>query len=142
MARRMGGCVMALIRCTTETPTPHSAATLRMPLPVASAARIVCSVAPSTNGRPQCFPWPLGAGDPRLNALDDDGAFELGEHAEHLEQCPASRRGGVDALLVQVEIAADGAQLAKKRHEVMQGAAEPRAQRRGMLSTVRKIVPR
>jgi hypothetical protein len=35
-----------LILCTTLVPTPHSRATLRMPLPVASAARIACSVSP------------------------------------------------------------------------------------------------
>ena len=83
----------------------------------------------------------LGAGDAGADPFDGDGALELGEHAQHLKQRPAGRRGGVDALLVQgdallvqVEIAADGAQLAEKRHEVMQGAAEPRAQPRGMLS--------
>ena len=51
-----------------------------------------------------------GAGDAGADALDDDRAFELGEHAEHLEQCPAGRRGRVYALLMQIQIAAHSTQ--------------------------------
>src|SRR5512132_3400972 len=55
-------------------------------------------------------------GDAGADALDDDRPLERGEHAQHLEQRAAGRRGRVDALLVQVELAMSGAQLAEKSH--------------------------
>jgi hypothetical protein len=57
----------------------------------------------------------LGArsGDSGADALDDDRAFELTENAQHLEQRAPGRGGRVDSLLVQIEIAADGAELAE-----------------------------
>jgi hypothetical protein len=56
----------------------------------------------------------LGSGDAGANALDDNRPLELGEHAEHLEERAAGRRGGVYPLLMKVQVAADGAQLAQE----------------------------
>src|SRR6266446_10580154 len=42
----------ALIRCTTLLPVPNSRATFKMPLPLASAARMAASVAGSTPALP------------------------------------------------------------------------------------------
>jgi hypothetical protein len=46
----------------------------------------------------------LGAPESSLHPLHDHGPLELGEDAEHLEHGLASRRRGVEPLLVEVEI--------------------------------------
>jgi hypothetical protein len=39
-----------------------------------------------------------------VHAGHDHRALELREHAEHLKHRPASGRGGIEALLVQIEV--------------------------------------
>src|SRR5579883_25076 len=60
----------------------------------------------------------------RFDALDDDGALELGENAHHLEHRFPRRRAGIEPLLMQVQIDALGVQLAEEADEILQRAAE------------------
>ena len=65
------------------------------------AARTAWSVALSMRGRPRCLPWARARAMPAgADALDDDAAFKLREHAEHLKQGPAGGGCCVDALLM------------------------------------------
>ena len=64
------------------------------------------------------------AGETGIRALDDRGAFELGEYAHHLEHRLARRRGRVDPLLMQIEIGVFRVQLAQERHKVLQRSAQ------------------
>ena len=56
-----------------------------------------------------------GAGETGMDALLDDRALELSEHAEHLKQGAAGRRRGIDALHMKIEIDAVGADLLEER---------------------------
>jgi hypothetical protein len=71
------------------------------------------------------LPWARGAGDAGLDALLDNGPLEFRKDTEHLEQCPARGGGGVNSLLVQVEVAAHRAQLAEEAYEVLERATKP-----------------
>jgi hypothetical protein len=73
---------------------------------------------------PECNTLRAGPGDARAHALLYERALELGEDAEHLEHGSSGRRRGVEALLVEVEIAADGVQLVEETDEILQRAAE------------------
>src|SRR5689334_20507787 len=53
----------------------------------------------------------LGPCEPRIDALDNHGALELGEDATHLEHGPARRGGGIDSLLVQIQVAIERLQF-------------------------------
>jgi hypothetical protein len=60
----------------------------------------------------------------RLHPLADHAALELGEHAEHLKHRPPSRRAGVEALLVQIEVDLLGVQFAEEAKQIDQAAAK------------------
>jgi hypothetical protein len=60
----------------------------------------------------------------RLHPLADHAALELGEHAEHLKHRPPSRRAGVQALLVQIEVDLLGVQFAEEAEQIDQAAAK------------------
>jgi hypothetical protein len=54
-------------------------------------------------------------------------ALELGENAHHLKHGLAGRRRGVEALLMQEQVDAQGMQLGQERHQVLQAAAQANA---------------
>ena len=55
-----------------------------------------------SNGRPaEALALSPGPRKASANALRDDAALELGEHAQHLEHRLARRRRSVEALLMQ-----------------------------------------
>src|SRR5262249_56843460 len=66
-------------------------------------------------------PRPLEA---RVDAAHDHGPLELGKDAQHLEHGFARWRGGVDALLVQVEVDPRCMDLPQEGHEVLERAPE------------------
>ena len=76
-------------------------------------------------GRPRCLPSARARAMPALTRSTMIARSNSANTPEHLEQRSPGRRGGVDALLVQVEVTADRAQLAEERHQVLQRAAEP-----------------
>jgi hypothetical protein len=53
-------------------------------------------------------------------SLDDHGALEFAEHAEHLEHRLTGWRAGIDPLLMEVEIDAFGMQFAEERDQLLQ----------------------
>ena len=57
-------------------------------------------------------------------ALDDHRALVFAEHAHQLKHRSASWRGGVQRLLVQIEVDAARVQLGEERHEVRHRAAD------------------
>jgi hypothetical protein len=61
----------------------------------------------------------------RFDPLDDHGALEFAEHAEHLKHRPSGWRAGIEALLMQIQIHALGVQFTKKRDEILQRATKP-----------------
>ena len=63
-------------------------------------------------------------GDAGADSLLHDRSLELGEHAHHLKQRLACRRGCIEALLVQVQINALAVQLAEQPDEILQRSAE------------------
>ena len=83
-----------LIRCTTLVPVLNSRAVLRMPLPLASAARIAASFVASILARPIGFPllvpFSRAPGKSGVYPFLDDCALKLCEYAQHLEERPAS----------------------------------------------------
>ena len=83
-----------------------------------------CSTSAAIFGRPPQLALGLGSGHARLDPLLDHGPLELGEDAQHPEHGLAGWRGGVDALLVEVELDVLGVQFSKERHEILQRAAE------------------
>jgi hypothetical protein len=58
-------------------------------------------VPPSASEHLAGFPGSL---QPGVDALADHAALELGERAGHLEDQFAHRRGGIDVLLIEVEV--------------------------------------
>jgi hypothetical protein len=65
----------------------------------------------------------LGPPQAGAHPLLDHRPLELGEDPHHLEHGLASRRRGVEALLVKEEVDAQGVQLTQEPHEVLQAAA-------------------
>jgi hypothetical protein len=63
--------------------------------------------------------------EPSPDTLADHRALEFGEGAGHLEQQLARRGGGIDRLLVQVEIDADGLKVLDGAQQVDRRSAEP-----------------
>ena len=55
----------------------------------------------------------------------DHGALELGKHAHHPKHRLTGRRSGVEPLLMQEQIDAEGMQLRQEGDQVLQAAAEP-----------------
>src|SRR5262249_30342565 len=55
----------------------------------------------------------------------DHRPLEFGEYAHHLEHGFACRRGGVEPLLMQVEIDPQGVNFRQEADEVLKAAAEP-----------------
>ena len=89
----------ALIRCTAETPTPHSLATLRIPALRERQADLLLGL--PIDPRPaEMLARGASSGDSRPDTLDDDRPFELGEDAEHLKERATGRSSRIDALLV------------------------------------------
>ena len=76
----------------------------------------ILAVAPAQLGAVGLCP-----GEASIDALLDHAAFELGENSAHLEHCPARRRGGVDRLLMQIEIAAKRLKLVQEPDQVFSG---------------------
>ena len=66
-----------------------------------------------------------------LNALHDHAPFELREDSKHLKEESASWGGGVDALLVEVEVSMFAVEVVEEGHEVLQAAAQPIDRPRG-----------
>lgn len=62
---------------------------------------------------------------PSHDTLPDHGAFELGKDAHHLEHGFAGRRGGVEALLVQVQADVAGMELGEDADQILQATAQP-----------------
>jgi hypothetical protein len=58
--------------------------------------------------RPSLTPLALALASPRVDALHDHGALELGKDATHLEHGLARGRGRIDGLLVKVQVAVEG----------------------------------
>ena len=54
--------------------------------------------------RPSLVPFALALREPSVDALTDDAALELGEHAKHLKHRLAGGGRGVETLLMQEEI--------------------------------------
>jgi hypothetical protein len=101
-------------------PRPVSFAVLMMPVPLANSCRAQSSLSASAPGRPNLFrtlpalltntvAFDLGLNDTQAgpDALADHRALELGEGTGHLEQQLTRRGGGIDRLLVELEIDAD-----------------------------------
>jgi hypothetical protein len=65
---------------------------------------------------------PIGLGPAQAghDAFADHRAFELGEHAQHLEHGPSGRRRGVEALLMQEQVDALGVEFAEEVQKVDQ----------------------
>ena len=63
--------------------------------------------------------------EPGGDAFTDDGALDVGEDAEHAEHGPPAGCGGVEALLVQVEVHALGANVAEEAYEVWERSSDP-----------------
>jgi hypothetical protein len=61
-----------------------------------------------------------GPGQPCVDALADHLPLKFSEHAEHAEERLTCRRGGVDALLVEVQIDPYAVQFLKESDEVEQ----------------------
>ncbi|MCM4078222.1 hypothetical protein LXN57_11665 [Actinoplanes sp. TRM88002] len=59
------------------------------------------------------------------DAVDDGFAFELGEHAEHLDQHPADRGGGVERLGRRPEDDLGVGEFVEQAGQVAQAAGEP-----------------
>ena len=60
-----------------------------------------------------------GIGEASLHPVPDHRSLELCEDAHHLEEGAACWSGGVDGLLVEVEVNACAVGLAEKAHEVL-----------------------
>ena len=52
-------------------------------------------------------------------------ALELGEYAHHLKHRLTGRRGGIDTLLMQVQIDLFGVEFLQHAHEIYQRSAQP-----------------
>jgi hypothetical protein len=72
--------------------------------------------------RPNLLPCAL-ARKPRPHPLLDHRSLELGEDAHHLEWRLPGGRGGVDALLMQEQVDAEGVDLRQEAHKVCPLAA-------------------
>jgi hypothetical protein len=55
----------------------------------------------------------------------DHAALELGNQPEHLKHRPPSRRAGVEALLMQIEVDLLGVELAQEAQQIDQAASQP-----------------
>jgi hypothetical protein len=75
---------------------------------------------PLERGRP-AQPYASGAGavETGMDALLNNRALKLREHAQHLKHGSTDRRGGIDAWYMQIEIDAVRADLLKERYEVL-----------------------
>jgi hypothetical protein len=58
------------------------------------------------------------------DTLLDDRALELGEDTKHLKHGLAPRRGGVDALLMQEEVDANGVDFRQEADEVLKATTD------------------
>ncbi len=78
-------------------------------------------------GTATAFPQPFGgfAFHAVDHAVDDGVAFELGEHAQHLHQHPAHRRGGVERFRGGAEHHAALVEFVEQGHHVPQVPGEP-----------------
>lgn len=60
----------------------------------------------------------------RIDPLPDDGSLELGENTAHPEHRLACRGRGVDSLLMEVQVDAQGVQLRQRGQQVFQGTPQ------------------
>jgi hypothetical protein len=102
-----------LCRKTRNRPDPNSLLVCNFPDALAcGACGSDCSdlgcVIGYTCGAPESRPFSLCPRQPGHHSLPDHRAFKLGKHAKHLKHCSAGRCGGVEPLLMQVEIDALG----------------------------------
>src|SRR5262249_61172074 len=66
----------------------------------------------------------LGPLQASADALLNYRVFELGKDAEHLKHRLASRRGGIETLLMQKQVEAERVKLGQERHKVFQAAPQ------------------
>src|SRR5579884_2061409 len=95
-----------LTRWTVPVPMPSALAVLRMPVPVASSARMRSTTSALT-GRRQALSLCSGACEASIDATSDHRTLELREGSGDLIEQPACRGCRVDVLLVEVEIDTD-----------------------------------
>jgi len=62
---------------------------------------------------------------PLMTPVDEDLAFELGEHGEHLHHHPAGGGGGVERFGGRAEVHAGGSEFVDEHGEVADAAGEP-----------------
>lgn len=60
-----------------------------------------------------------------LNTVDDQGAFEFGEDAQHLKQGSTRRSRRVDGLTVQIEVDASVLDLGEEADQFSEGPGKP-----------------
>ena len=114
------------------TPSPTSLATLPMPMPLANSCRRARSCpAPPLAGPASSAPLPalliiavagellLDDVQPSPHPLADHRPLEFREGAGQLEEELASWRGGVDRLLIQVKVDANGFKVLGSCHRSM-----------------------
>jgi len=83
-----------------------------------------------SSGRPDRWLWPQltqrrTVSIPTPNCAATDRALELGKHTKHLKHRLASRRGRVEALLIQVQIDPERVQFGEQADEVLEAPAQP-----------------
>src|SRR5262245_32940003 len=62
---------------------------------------------------------------PGHNTLTDEFALEFGDRREDMKEQPATRRRGVDTLIEHDEVDAEGLELLRQRHQVVNAPREP-----------------
>ena len=62
--------------------------------------------------------------EPGVDALDDDGTLELGEHSSHLQERSPGCGRRVDLLLVQIDADALFSQFIHELNQVSEGASD------------------
>jgi hypothetical protein len=93
----------AAIRCTVPVATPNCAAILWKPRSRQSLPDSLFDLggcAGAAKGFAALGAACLGPGHASAHSLHNHAALELGKHAHHLKHVIASRRRGVDALLM------------------------------------------
>ena len=76
-------------------------------------------------GSTKSRPFGLCPCQPSHDTFPDHGAFKLGKHAKHLKHRAAGRRGGVEPLLMQIQVDALGVEFLQDADQVDQRSAEP-----------------
>ncbi len=83
----------------TGSPTPVSHLTAAVANPTAAFMPVIV-----TKRAPKFLALGLGSSQPRPNTLLDHRPLKFGEHTHHLKHGLSCQRGGVETLLVQIQV--------------------------------------